>query len=474
MQLPFHRAWMTLLAVVLTIVSASPAGFAQAQEATPVSSASGGSAIPAIGTPVILQDERGRTDARIVVNEILDPAPGYSSSKRGYRVAAVKVSVASRGSKAFDVGPLMIRMTDDTGSFVDMSWRSGSTTGTPELNLLESGKVQTGEVKSGWVFFELAPEAIPSKIFYINYDQAPYFTVLADVSPVVAGSRGPTIILDRSGNEVGTLAIDQIIKGLEDADDAIKPGRGATIVSLVITLTNTSESTWRLKADEAFWILDQYGSFYFRVYFDLSPDVFKTFPQLRSRVSPGSSVTGLVTFEMSVDSEIASILFIPEAEQFYVVGGTDPAITITGTDAAALIVPVVRDTSCDGIVEWTSATAATMTLAGEVTEEIASSIESQTPTSIRDAATKLRITATSQEQIAAPEKAKEAQTDLIALLRAGAVALDDAAARLEAGESPQVVADNLQAPSSPFMVAANKAILSTLTLLVECPNPDFM
>ena len=69
----------------------------------------------------------------------------------------------------------------------------------------------------------------------------------------------------------------------------------------------------------------------------------------------------------------------------------------------------------------------------------------------------------------APAKARAAQGDLITVLRTAADALDDAATRIENGESPETVMKMLNAPNSPFMRAALKAMASSVAATVACP-----
>ena len=280
----------------------------------------------------------------------------------------------------------------------------------------------------------------------------------------------PTRILNRSAIEVGTIKIEQIITQFERTDPSIAPLRGARAVSLVLSVHNTGNAV--LNLDGSFLLIDQFGTYYQRYYYDRSTTSRAAYPELKIRIRPGQTERGIITFELPMDSSIAMVMVLPSQGQFFILGGAYDSVTVTPDAYAGSADNEEWGTEipgCEGIREWAEGSNATMMMANEVVEGIKDDIDTATPGSIRNAAASLRHTAQLQEAVVPPTKAHEAQLDLINLLRTAADMLDDMADRIESGESPETVADMMDAPGSPYMLAGKDAIFSALAVLIACP-----
>jgi hypothetical protein len=180
----------------------------------------------------------------------------------------------------------------------------------------------------------------------------------------------------------------------------------------------------------------------------------------------------VILFELPVESNIELIAFLPNRDQFIMLGDAYASITVTPEKYVETTDNGEWGTSapgCEGMREWAEGSWAAMKLAQDVISDVQSQPKTVTPADLRSAAASLRATATAQEGLTVPSKARAAHDDIIALIRAGASALDDAAIRIEKGESPETVVKQIDAPRSPFMRAATTAIASLIKATAECP-----
>lgn len=466
---PFNKlfACLAALAVIALLV---PATVAQTPttDATPVAQAGQLGPVPGDTVTIRKAEESARIEA--TVTDLADPFPSVAATQRGHRVLGIQVAFANLGPDSFTVDPLQIGMLDDAGLYI-VDTRYQHYLNEPVTSLLERTTLKPGESTSGWMIFELVSDAEPGGLIYLDYDASdPRVWMLARFGATDFNAAAPTTILNRSAKAIGTIQIEQIITQFERTDPSIAPVRGSRAVSLVLSVENTGDSVWSV--EDSLYLIDQFGTFHARYYYDRSTTSRSAYPELKVRVRPGQTQHGVVTFEVPVDSAIAMVVLIPNQEQFFVLGGAYDVITVTPDKYAGS--PEDKDwgtdvPGCEEIKAWAEGSWAAMKTASETVQGVKDELETATPDSIRAAAATLRYTAQFQEGVVAPAKAEQAQLDLIALLRAGADALDDAATRIENGESPEAVAKMIDAPKSPFTKAANATITSVLTVMIACP-----
>lgn len=419
------------------------------------------------GQTVRIQNARGDLQVDAAVTELSDPHPSRTASRRGYRVVGVKLTLTNRGSATFEHAGNQLLLLDDAGLYVwDMQYLRVRREQTEQsLNWRE---IKPGESISGWLYYEILSAAKPAGLLYLGYESDPYAALLARF---IAGQAGESeTILDRSAAPLGTIQVEQILTSFERTDPSITPFRGMRAVALVVSVANTGDKTWDLQ--DSIILVDQFGLVYTRWYYDRSAASKGAYPELKNRVHPGQTERGVIVFEIPADSSIDVIALVRNQEQFIVLGGGYASITATPEKYVATASDEEWGSSapgCEGIREWAEGSLAAMKMANEILSGIQADVTRATPEALRRSAASLRYAASLQVGVIAPTKAREAQGDLIALLRAGADALDDAATRIENGESPKIVVDQIDAPKSPFMLAANKALASSIAATVACP-----
>ncbi len=419
------------------------------------------------GQTVRIQNARGDLQVDAAVTELSDPHPSRTASRRGYRVVGVKLTLTNRGSATFEHAGNQLLLLDDAGLYVwDMQYLRVRREQTEQsLNWRE---IKPGDSISGWLYYEILSAAKPAGLLYLGYESDPYAALLARF---IAGQAGESeTILDRSAAPLGTIQVEQILTSFERTDPSITPFRGMRAVALVVSVANTGDKTWDLQ--DSIILVDQFGLVYTRWYYDRSAASKGAYPELKNRVHPGQTERGVIVFEIPADSSIDVIALVRNQEQFIVLGGGYASITATPEKYVATASDEEWGSSapgCEGIREWAEGSLAAMKMANEILSGIQADVTKATPEALRRSAALLRYAASLQVGVIAPTKAREAQGDLIALLRAGADALDDAATRIENGESPKIVVDQIDAPKSPFMLAANKALASSIAATVACP-----
>lgn len=420
------------------------------------------------GQTIRIQNARGDLQVDAAVTGLSDPHPSITASRRGYRVVGVNLTLTNRGSATFNHGRNQIFLLDDAGLYVWEMMQYPRFHGERTEERLDWTELKPGDTASGWLYYEILNAAKPAGLLYLGYEADPFATLLARFEAGHAGEA--ETILNRSAVPLGTIQVEQILNGFERTDPSIAPFRGMRSVALVVSAENTSDRTWDLQ--DSIILVDQFGLVYTRFYYDRSVASKSAYPELKNRVHPGETERGVIVFEIPGDSSIDVIALVPNQDQFIVLGGGYASITVTPEKYAATtgdeewgsLAP-----GCEGIREWAEGSLAAMKMANEIVSGIQADITKATPESLRRSAASLRYTASLQVSVVAPAKAREAQGDVIALLRAGADALDNAATRIENGESPETVVDQLDAPKSPFMLAANKALASSIAATVACP-----
>jgi hypothetical protein len=424
-----------------------------------------------LGDTVLLQNQDGSMRVEATVTDLADPYPSVAASKRGYRMVGVHVSFTNVGSAPFTIRPDGISLQDDAGLYTFDALQFGQSQLRSAPDRFERSKLDPGKSVAGWLLYELTADAKAGSLIYLGTDDGePRAWLLARFDIAAGMAARPTRILNRSAIEVGTIKIEQIITQFERTDPSIAPLRGARAVSLVLSVHNTGNAV--LNLDGSFLLIDQFGTYYQRYYYDRSTTSRAAYPELKIRIRPGQTERGIITFELPMDSSIAMVMVLPSQGQFFILGGAYDSVTVTPDAYAGSADDEEWGTEipgCEGIREWAEGSNATMMMANEVVEGIKDDIDTATPGSIRNAAASLRHTAQLQEAVVPPTKAHEAQLDLINLLRTAADMLDDMADRIESGESPETVADMMDAPGSPYMLAGKDAIFSALAVLIACP-----
>ena len=217
-------------------------------------------------------------------------------------------------------------------------------------------------------------------------------------------------------------------------------------------------------------MVDQYGLTYHRTFYDRKVASYQTFPDLGFRARPNQRVQGVIMFELPDGSNFTHFLYVQGAEQVFVVGGSEPDITIPAEDAGRTVQIDTRtslDPKCAGIEEWAQESQISMEAAAQATEFDS---EDVTAEGLRRAAASLALVRQAQEKVNVPDEAQQAQEDVLNLLTVTINALENAADQIDAGGSPEAVIDKLESPKSPILAAASTAVRSIFRLFGDdCP-----
>jgi hypothetical protein len=423
-----------------------------------------------VGQSVTLRNPLGDRQLRVTVLEFVDPIKIEGNGNRGFRFVAAHLEVANPGQRPFRFDGTELMLLDDAGVYAfNQAYRYSEAT-LADYEPLDLERLAPGETETGWLVFEISTEAQPSAVIYFSGSLPPYFGLLAWIDPVPPDASGGYQILDQSGKERGTISVDYIIPELEQLDSDITPQRGLTTIGLVVTITNRGDARWRLPG-ENFWIVDQFGQYYSPVGYDRSFPSFEKLPDLALWAAPNVTVQGVLMFEMPRDSVFTNFLYTEGSAQMYVLGGPDPALTLTGEDTldrASITKRQSLDTPCEGVQEWAAASASTSRVAADAAVYAQEGAESGSPEQVRSAVTQLELALEEQRKLVVPDPAQEIQGQLLELLQMTIDALNGAIDRMEAGQDASEQLKALGAPNSPNALLAKDAAVNLFALMAEC------
>ncbi len=449
------------LVVILLLTIAGSLSLDRAMAAQPALS-------PVVGQPVMLVSDRLDLNVQITVTKY-EANPEFVKAARGYRAVGARVEVRNVGDIGFDYDDVQILLLDDAGTpTFDSNWRFSQEVerSYPPLTF---DNLTPGASAEGWFLFEIPAEARPATLVLISNHRTPVFKVLAWLDPPAPDELGAQTILTLSGQVVGTLKIDAIITHFERTDAGIEPRRGSSTVAVAVTMTNLSDEPWRF-ADADFWLVDQFGDFYQRTFYDRSMDSFKAFPELGYRAKPDQIARGVLLFELPDYARLDRIVYTP-ANQFYVVGAPDPDITMSGDMALATMDIDSReslDSSCAGVDVWAEESLNTIETVAAFLEDVSNPDGDIDAADLRRKAAQVRELAVVQGGLDVPAEAQASHDAIVDLLNLTADELEAGADRIEAGEDPEDVLALLNASQSPINAAANDAVQLFIKLSNTC------
>jgi hypothetical protein len=470
MSVSIRVGWITLLAKLL-IVCLAVAGMG-VLSVQPSDARIDRFRHPRIGQSVTLENPLGDRQLQVTVTDFTDTISVQGLGRRGFRFVAAHLELANRGLRPFQVDSNELVLLDDAGLYAYNLAGSYMETSLKDFEPLEVGRLTPGETRSGWLVFEVPSVAKPAALIYLGGSLPPYFGVLAWINPAPPNPDGNYQILQPWGAERGSISVDYILPGLETLDLDVEAQRGRTVIGLVVTITNRSDERWRLP-DANFWIVDQFGQFYPRIFLSRATPAYLALPDLGLWANPGESVQGVLMFEVPTESQFRNFIYSEENAQMYILGGPDPSLTITGEDALDHVtvtrsqsVPV--DQSCVGMAEWAEASVLTLMVASDALADARVGIELELPELVRDAVARLEHARDFQGSLDIPESAQELQDGLLKLYQMTIDGLNRGIKAMDTGHQLSDEIQELVAANSPIPVLADELTMRNFSDIAEC------
>lgn len=459
------RSLFVALILAGTLLTLLPANVhpASAQQAT--------SDWPPVGQIVQVRNPGNDIDLRITVTQVKDNPADEPGKRRGFRNLFAEVQIENLSVQQFTVSQWHFVLFDDLGL---TTFSTSAISGSATYPGLEFSQLERGDKVRGWLTFEITVDARPANLVFTNPETPPYLTVIAWIDPEKPDAEGAQTIRTRSGATVGTLRIDAIITGFESTDPGIDPRRGWSTIAIAVTMTNLSDTAWQFR-DEDFWVLDDVGDYYDRTFYDRSMDSFKQFPELGYRAKPGQIARGVLLFELPDDADLERIMYVPNADQFFVVGWNDPDLSLTGREAAASMDIDSRSTTgskCQGVEAWMENALDVVETSAAILEDVSDPDADVDVTLVRKNAAQIRQMADDLRDQTVPPEAEAAHKALLEMMDIVADELDAAADRIDAGESVKAALKLLNAPTSPVTAAATTAVAEVVALSNDCDLSD--
>ena len=496
---PVARLLTTLVALALLLATALPA-LAQ-QGATPVASPTAAGSGPQVGDAVVLFTQNGKEEAQVAVTELTDPYTKVESEpQRGFHYVMAEIVVENLSDAAYEFDPYAVTLVDAAGFAYQATFASRSAEDAAAQPDFQPNAIEPGQTSSGVLFFEVVDDAAVELVALS--DGFERFTVLVDQRPAVPADGEAVTIYDTGTDEVGTVAVDQIVTGLEDTDPDVSVDRGQTAVAVVLTATNTGDLPL-VSPGVNIRVVDEFGVASFPIFAFRGEESMAQLPDFPSDdIAPGASATGAVIFALPTDAIVTYVLYQPEFTRLTIVGQPGEGSVVSGDALEPVAVPTPTaaptdvavdeptdcavDPSADGCAEpddaspvalsgdcadlqgWVDDTEEALAPVGEL-----ASFTSTDPNAdqFRKDADALRDAAGVQADVDAPEIAREIQASLVDFLGAYADLLDESADRLDAGEDISDIFASFGEGDFADTVAAIDA--ATTDLQTACPDVDF-
>ena len=481
------RGLLTLLAV-LALVATTSAG-ALAQDATPGASPVATEGGPSLGDAVVLFDNRGNEVAQVAVLEVTDPFEDTTSgAQRGYHYVAVELVVENLTDDVYEVNTFDIRIVDGEGTIYSHTFVSRSEESVATVAELEAVELEAGAATSGLLIYEIVDGATPAMVANTNGYES--FTLLANLREAVPAEGEATTLYDERGDEVGTVALDEVLPALEDESDSFDAGRGETVLGAVVTVENTGDSP--ITADPySMYVVDEFGYLYSSTSFFRDEEETADLPDLPTEeIEAGESASGLVAFTLPTEVQVSYILYVPAGSQLFVVAQLGDGPVISGDVLTPVPVeddgtdePVEVDADeatpepsaeCAELTDWAEGTSENVSVLEESEIFQADSPADLTPSDLRDAADELREAADAQGELDVPELAGDANDAVVTFLETFAEVLEEGADEVEGGADPEeVFSDELFAEDSNLGEAITGLTEAQIELAEACPDLDF-
>lgn len=480
----------TLVALALVLATGAAAA---AQEGTPGASpaASPVAGGPQVGDAVVLFSATGREEAQVAVTRLVDPFEEVErGARRGFHYVLAELVVENLSDAPYDVNPYLVTVADAEGFTYQATFASRSSEAVAALPDFQPGTLEPGRSASGALFFEVVDGAEVELV--VHSDSFERFNVLVDRRADVPAEGEPAVVYDARGDELGTVAVDRIVTGLEETDDDLDLDRGQTAVAVVLTVEATGDDPLASPAD-AVRVVDELGVAYVPTFAFRSEAPTARLPDFPGEdVEAGAAATGAVIFALPADAVVTYVLYSPEFTKLTIVAQPGEGAVVSGDELEPVDVPtraplgedpfegtptgegtadaspVALSGDCADLQGWVDATGENLAAA----EDIDVFADDPDADQLRGDADTLRDVAETQGDIATPAVAEETQRALIALLGAYADLLDDVADRLDDGASGGDLFD-ATLTEGPFADATTEFTTLAEELIAACPAVDF-
>ena len=486
------RLLTTLVAVTLVLATGATA---LAQDASPVASPTAGGAGPNVGDAVILFSPNGREEAQVAVTQIVDPFEEVEGeAERGFHFVLLEVVVENLSDGPYDFNPYLVTVTDAQGFSYQATFATRSSEAMAALPDFQAGTLEPGQSASGVLFFQVVDDTDVELVIY--GDSFARFAVLVDQRGDVPAAGEGVTVYDAQSDEVGTIAVDEVVTGLEETDSVISVSRGQTAVAVVITADATGAGPL-VSPTSALRIVDEFGVPYYPVFASRDEASLAAMPDFPGQdIEGGASATGAVIFTLPSDAVVTYVLYSPEFTKLTIVGQPGEGAVVSGDELEPVALPtptaeateepldepteeVVEDPLDETPVALTGDCADLQAYIDATGENFASvedldvfSATEFDADAFRDGADQLRAVAEAQADIDTPEIAQPTQESIIVFLEAYATLLEDAADQLDAG-TPDEEIFATAFTEGPFVDAAEEVDTLTTQLEETCPDVDF-
>ena len=478
------RTLVSLLAAVMLLLGSATSVLAQATpDATPASGSG-----PNLGDTIVLHNSSGDETLKLSASQLVDPDEGVDNADRGFHWVSVELVVNNPTDADIEINPYSVTLVDGEGFSYNPGFASRTNDDMTERPDFSASTVPAGESVSGWMFFQLINDATPAWILFVDSFSSQQFAVLANLTGEAIEEGAETPFYNANADEIGTVSVDQIITDFQKTDSSITPNRGMTAVGVVYTITNTSDADLQANTFN-FPVVDDYGFLYYTNYYFRSEESTAQYPDMPTDViAAGASATGIILYEVPRDAQISYILYQPDYTQYYIVAQPGPGSTVSGDTLTPVAVPTsdsgdetpeaTEDTGstgqetgdCVGVNAWVQASADNINFLNDLFSGV-ESIGDVSPEQLRDATDQLRDAASTQEDLDIPDVAKETNDSVVNLLNTWADVFDKAADRLEQGDDPADIENDLS--NDPDFSGSFQAVFDAETALeTTCPDSN--
>jgi uncharacterized protein DUF4352 len=480
------RPFLSLLAAVMLLLGSATSIFAQATpEATPSANGAG----PNLGDAIVLHDTSGEETIQIAATDLVDPDKAVENADRGFHWVGVEVVVNNPTDTDFEFNSYAITVIDGEGFAYNSGFASRSSDDTEQRPDFSESTVPADGTISGWLFYQIVNDATPAWIVYNDAFNAQQFAVLANLEGTTIEDGAETPFYDADAQEIGTVIVDDIITDFQKSDSEITPARGMTTVAVALTIAATGETDLQPNS-YSFSLVDDFGFLYNPQYYFRSEASTTQYPDLPTdTLTAGSDASGVVLFEIPKDAQISYITYAPDYTQFYILAQPGPGSTISGDTLTPVANPTstsgddtpeaTEDTGstggtetgdCVGVNDWASATAENVAFLDQLFSDT-ESLADVDPADLHAAADQMRDAAKAQGDVETPEVAQATSDAVVDLLNTWAGLFDDAADRLEKGDDPADIENDLS--NSPEFTDTFTSLFTELTnLQTTCPDSD--
>jgi hypothetical protein len=488
------RNLLSLLAAVMLLLGSATSVLAQATpEASPTAEGAG----PNIGDTIVLHDTNGDETLQLAVLDLVDPDKAVQGADRGYHWVGIQVVASNPTDADVDFSSSSISLVDEQGFVTYINYASRSDEDIQERPEFSESTVLAGGAISGWIFYQIINDATPSWVVFNDSFNTQQFAVLANLAGDSIETGTETTTYDSSGEETGTVSIDDVTTDFQKTDKSVKPARGMQTVAIQVSIAATGEVEVQ-PSSGSFYLVDDFGIVYYpNYYYDRTQESLDQYPDLPTdTLTAGGEASGYILFEVPKDAQVSYVTYQPDYSLFYMLAQPGPGSTVAedvtltpvassdkgSTDDGGFgdeTPEATADTGntggtetgdCVGVSDWAKATADNLTPITDLLNQ-SDSVEDVKPGDLRDAADQMRDAADAQADIETPEIAQASNVAIVDMLNAFADLYDEVADRLEKGDSPDdIQADfenntDLEKVFTPF-------ITELTTLQTSCPDSD--